>query len=174
MITSRQQVTTRRLVAVMAPTGAVCIAAALTVGPRYPLAAMLFTAGFLVLSSAALPAPAWIWWFRLAGRVTPRRVKRLTRMAVSMAVREPRGPRPAGSVRWRLRAWHERAYFHLSAAEWDARVQIGMSLWHSERLAYRLPDPERWDELEDATWPDGSWTAVIEEHWRENEWRRGQ
>ena len=171
---SRPPVTTRRLAAVMAPTVAACIATALTLGPRYPFQALLCIAGILVVSSAALPAPAWSWWLRVASRMIPCRWKRTFRFTVSAIVGQPYGPRPAGRVKARIREWHERAYFHLSRAEWDARVQIGMSLWHTERLAYRLPSPERWDALEDSIWPDGAWIAVIEEFWREDERRRGQ
>jgi hypothetical protein len=68
----------------------------------------------------------------------------------------------------------ERRRYGLSMAEWDCRKKIGMSLWHTERLAYHLPNPEWWDDLEDEIWPDGEWTDVIEEHWREAERRRGQ
>lgn len=174
-MTARRPVTTRRLIAVMAPTIAACIAVALAFGADYPFAALLFTAGILCVSSAALPSPAWSWWLRLARRMIPRRVKRCARITVSAIIGQPYGDRPApGTGAAKRREWHERAYFHLSRAEWDSRIQIGMSLWHTERLAYCLPDPERWDELEDRIWPDGSWTAVIEQFWRETEWRRGQ
>lgn len=72
----RQPVTARRLLIVMAPTVAACAAVGVAVGPRYPFAALLFTAGILCMSSAALPAPAWSWWLRVAGkalRAAPRR-----------------------------------------------------------------------------------------------------
>lgn len=55
---SRPPVTTRRLVAVMAPTVAACAAVGVFAGPSYPFAAALFIAGILCVSSAALLAPA--------------------------------------------------------------------------------------------------------------------
>lgn len=122
----------------------------------------LITLGAIfVVSNIALPSATWV---RLSG---------MTRRAVPAIVREPRGPRPSGRVRARLRQWHERLYFHLSRAEWDSRVQIGMSLWHTERLAYHLPNPEEWDEREvqPDLWPDGEWTGVIEEVRREEGWK---
>lgn len=149
----------------MVPTVAAVLAVAMIVGPDDPFGAFLFTAGILCVSSAVLPSPAWSWWFLLA--------RRMTRRAVSAIVREPSGPRPSGRVRARMRQWRERLYFHLSRAEWDSRVQIGMSLWHTERLAYHLPNPEEWDEREAMPdlWPDGEWTGVIEEVRREEGWK---
>ena len=102
---------------------------------------------------------------------------------MSAAVREPRGPRPAGHVKAPLRRWHERLYFHLSRDEHDARTQIGMSLRHTERLAYNLEGPllaldrsergqnaAQWDDLEARLWPDGQWVGVIDEVRREQGW----
>jgi hypothetical protein len=100
-------------------------------------------------------------------------VKRLTRAAISAIVREPHGPRPSGPLRARLRGWHERAYFHLSRAEWDARVKLGVSLWHPDHVAAG-PVPPELQRLEWWLWPCGEWTDVIEEHWREDERRRGR
>lgn len=156
----------------MALTITACTGVALVAGPRYPFAAALFTAGILAASSALLPAPAWSWWLRAAGHMIPRRVKRACRVAVPVIVREPKGPRRAERTkRARRREWHERLYFGLSRAEWDSRVQIGMSLWHTERLAYDLPNAEEWDDLEVWIWPDG-WVHVIEEFRREQGWRQ--
>jgi len=96
-------------------------------------------------------------------------MKRRLRRRISQIVREPCGPRPPGGT-WRakLREWRERAYFHLSREEWDARVQIGMSLWHIERLAYRAQHQEQWAELEASLWPHSEWVQEIQDR------RRGQ
>lgn len=168
-------VSSRRAATVTAADVAACAITALALCPGH----LVLTLGGLVAVNAAaaviLPAPGVARAGRLAGRMIPRRVKRRLRTTVSLIVREPKGPRPAeGTKRARIRGWRERTYFHLSRAEWDSRVQIGMSLWHRERLAYRLPYPEQWDDLEGQIWPEGEWTAVIEEFWRENERRRGQ
>ena len=72
------------------------------------------------------PVPTWIRLRGLCRRLTPPAVTRRYRFAVSAIVREPDGPRPAGRVRALLRRWRERAYFHLSRDEHDARTQIGM------------------------------------------------
>lgn len=76
-------VSSRRLLAVMAPTVAAVLAVALIVGPQYPFAAFLFMAGILAMSSAALPAPAWIWWMTM-----PRRT---VRALARRGLKPPRG-----------------------------------------------------------------------------------
>jgi hypothetical protein len=172
-MTPRQPVTTRRLLIVMAPTVAACTATALFLGPGYPFAALLFTAGILCMSSAALPAPAWSWWLRAAGRMIPRRVKRWARFSVSWILGEPYGPRPERGAAALRRQWHERLYFHLGKAEWDSRVKLGVSLWHRERVAIGAVPPGL-QRLEDWLWPECEWMDVVEDVWREDERRRGQ
>jgi hypothetical protein len=159
----------RRLLAVMAPTVAAVLAVALIVGTQYPFAALLFIAGILAVSSAALPAPAWSLWMQVASRMVRAR-------------RHQEPPAPAEDPDDRA----QRERFHLDPAEYDARIQIGMPLGHLERLAYNLEGPllaldrsERgrnagqWNDLEAGPdlWPGGEWVHVIEEVRREEGWK---
>ena len=152
--------------------------------PDTPSRALPLIAGILLVSNLAYPSPTWIRLCGLRRRLTPPAVTRRYRHAVSTIVREPHGPRPAGRVKALLRRWRERAYFHLSRDEHDARTQIGMSLWHAERLAYNLESPSlaldcgehgqnagQWDDLEAELWPDGEWVDVIDQVRRDQGWK---
>lgn len=163
-----KSVSSRRAAAVLAADIAASAITAMALTRSHPLPAFEVTLGINALAYLVLPGPGAAGAARLAARMIPRRAKRAFRATVSAIVREPEGPRPAeGTRKARRREWRERLYFGLSRAEWDSRIQIGMSLWHTERLAYHLPNPGQWDEWEERTWPHGEWVGEIEAYWRE-------